>query len=156
MPRGRHLAALELLYRWKNLLIVNVLAVSVIAAGISFMIPKTYKATASVLPPKQNDIFSSLGGVASSIVKSIPGASRLGLAQKPSGYNYFAILNSRTSLEDVVRKFNLISVYEIPDTSMERAVKELSNNVSFEEQPDDNITITVRDKNAQRAAEMAN
>ncbi len=149
-------AALELLYKWRNFIVVNVLAASILAAGISFVIPKTYKATASVLPPKQTDIFSSLGGVASTLARSIPGASKIGLGGKPSGYNYFAILNSRSSLEEIVRKFNLISVYEIKDSSMEKAVKELSNNVSFEEQTDDYITIEVKDRDPQRAAAMAN
>lgn len=164
-PEGDHgrgetstqrLAALELLFKWRNLIVINVLVACIVAAGISFMIPKTYKATASVLPPKQADIFSSLGGVASSIAKSIPGASRLGFGQRSAGYNYFAILNSRSSLEGIVRQFNLISVYDIKDSSMEKAVRELSNNVSFEEQTDDYITIEVRDRDPQRAAAMAN
>lgn len=150
------LAGVELLFRWRYFIMVNVLVACLIAVGISFLIPKTYKATASVLPPKQTDIFSSLGGVASTLARSIPGASRFGFGQKPSGYNYFAILNSRTSLEEVVRKFDLISVYDISDSSMEKAIKELSSKVSFEEQPDENITVEVRDHDPERAAAMAN
>ncbi len=156
VPRGHHLAALEMLFRWRRFLLINVLLITILAAGISFLIPKTYTATASVLPPKQSDLFSSLGGFASSLARSIPGASKLGFGQRSAGYNYFAILNSRTALEDIVRKFDLISVYEIKDSSMEKAVKQLSHNVAFEEQTDDYITIEVKDREPERAAAIAN
>ena len=79
-----------------------------------------------------------------------------GLGQNQGGYNYFAILKSRTAMEAVVRRFDLTTVYEITDTSMEKAVKALAANTSFETGDDDNITIEVTDKDPHRAADMAN
>ncbi len=148
-------AALELLFRWKKFIIINVLVVSIVAAVISLLLPNYYKATASVLPPKQQDLFSTLSGI-SSLAKSIPGAGRLGLGQRPTAYNYFAILNSRASLERIIRQFDLMTVYDISDSSMEKTIKVLSNNVAFEEQTDENITFEVKDKDPRRASAIAN
>jgi capsule polysaccharide export protein KpsE/RkpR len=123
---------------------------------VSFILPKWYKSTASLLPPKQPDIFSSLSA-SGSLLKGLGGLGKLsGLGQKSSAYNYFAILHSRTTMENVVRKFDLISVYDISDSSMEKAIKELDGNVAFEEQTNDNITIEIFDKDPIRAANMAN
>ena len=71
-------------------------------------------------------------------------------------YNYLAILKSRTAMELVIQRFNLIKVYETQDSSLEETLKELRENVNFEVQDDDYITIEVLDKNKNRAAEMAN
>ena len=155
IPKSGLIAALELLFAWRRFIIINVLVVAILAVGVSLILPKKYKATASVLPPRQQDLFS-FGGIAGSLAKSIPGAGKLGLGQKSSSYNYFAILNSRTALEQIVRQFDLLAVYDISDSSMEKAIKRLTDNVAFEEQGDENITIDVKDEDPKRAAAMAN
>jgi len=38
-------------------------------------------------------------------------------------YNYLAVLKSRSAMEEVIRKFDLFTVYDIPDTLMDRAIK---------------------------------
>ena len=147
---------LSILLRWKRFIIINFIIVFLLSAIVSFIIPKWYKSTASLLPPKQPDIFNSLSA-SGSILKGLGGLGKLsGLGQKSSAYNYFAILHSRTTMENVIRKFDLISVYDISDSSMEKTIKELDGNVAFEEQTDDNITIEVYDKDPIRAANMAN
>lgn len=147
---------LSILLRWKRFIIINFIIVFLLSAIVSFIVPKWYKSTASLLPPKQPDIFNSLSA-SSSILKGLGGLGKLsGLGQKSSAYNYFAILHSRTTMENVIRKFDLISVYDISDSSMEKTIKELDGNVAFEEQTDDNITIEVYDKDPIRAANMAN
>ena len=146
----------SILLRWKRFIVINFIIVSVVALVISLLLPKYYKATASLLPPKQPDIFGSLGA-SGSLLKGLGGLGKLGgLGQKSSVYNYFAILHSRTTMENVVRKFGLISVYDISDSSMEKTIKALEANVAFEEQSDDNITVEVFDRDPSRAAEMAN
>jgi tyrosine-protein kinase Etk/Wzc len=147
---------ISILLQWKRFIIINFIAVFLLAVTISFLLPKWYKSTASLLPPKQPDIFNSLGS-ASSMLKGLGSLGKLsGLGQKPSNYNYFAILKSRTTMEKIIKKFDLINVYDISDSSMEKAIKELEANVAFEEQNEDNITIEVYDKDSVRAADMAN
>jgi uncharacterized protein involved in exopolysaccharide biosynthesis len=147
---------LSVLVNWRRFIIINVLVVTLLAVIISLLLPKWYRATASVLPPKEPDMFGTLGA-ASSVLKGLSGGRALkGLGQSQGAYNYFAILNSRTAMEAVVRRFDLINVYEISDTSMEKTVKVLAANTAFQPGDDDNITIEVLDKDPRRAADMAN
>jgi tyrosine-protein kinase Etk/Wzc len=145
------------LLRWKKFIIINFLVVTILAAGISLILPKWYKASASILPPKDQGVLNFLG-MASSSLRSLPLSSRLGslAGQNLGAYNYLAILKSRTAMETVVKKYNLISVYDVSDSSMEKAVKILEKNVTFELQEDNYISIDVLDQDPKRAADIAN
>jgi tyrosine-protein kinase Etk/Wzc len=147
---------LRVLASWRRFIIINVLAVTVLAVAVSFLLPKWYKATASILPPKEPDVFGSLGSAGSLLRGLTPGRALKGLGGSSGAYNYFAILKSRGAMEAVVRRFDLVTVYDVGDSSMEKAVKTLSGNVSFEMQEDDNIVIEVLDQDPGRAAAMAN
>lgn len=151
-PAIGFLNALSVLVQWRNFILVNVLVVTTIAVVVSLLLPKWYRATASILPPKERDVFGAMGS-ASSILKGLTGR---GAGQGQNSYNYFAILKSRTAKEAVVRRFGLLDVYGIRDSSMESGIKELTGNTAFEVQDDDNITVDVLDKDPQRAADMAN
>ncbi len=147
---------LTMLVRWKRFIIFNVIAVTLLSVGISFLIPSWYKATASILPPKEQDLLSGLGG-ASSLLKGLSGSKSLGaLSKGQAGYNYFAILRSRSASEKVIQKFGLMEEYDISDNDIDKTIKELTENTRFETQEEDNITIEVFDKSPVRAAEMAN
>lgn len=147
---------LAILHEWRKFIVINTGIVIILSVVISLLLPNWYRASTSLLSPKQPDLLSSLGST-SSVLKGISGLGRLGgFGQKSNSYNYFAILNSRTTMEKVVRKFDLITVYDTPDSSMEKAIKELSNNIRFEDGENDEIIIEVFDKNPQRAASMAN
>ncbi len=147
---------MNILLTWHRFIIINVLIITVLAGGISFLLPKWYRATASIMPPKEQGLLNILGS-SSSLLRNLGPLSRLGgVGQNNGSYNYFAILKSRRAMEEMVRKFDLMSVYGISDTSMEKAIKELRDNVAFDYQDDDYITIEVLDKDPQRAADMAN
>jgi len=147
---------LEILLRWKNFIILNTVIIAMVISGITLLMPNWYKATASILPPKQQDIFGSAIG-ANPILRGLTGGRPLSsFGRVTGGYNYLAILKSRTTMEDVINKFDLMKVYDISDRSMDKAVRALEENTLFETQDDDNITIDVYDKDPQRAADMAN
>lgn len=150
----RALEALVLLLEHRRQIAASVAVVTVLALVLSLLLPQWFRGTATVLPPKQPDLFGALGSV-SSALRSLPGAVRLG-TQRPAGYNYLAILNSRTAMEEVVRRYDLVTVYDVADSSLELAVKELRSNVSFEETSNDEIVISVLDRDPRRAADMAN
>ena len=52
---------LSVLLKWRRFIIINVLVVTLIAVMTSLLLPKWYRATASVLPPKEPDMLGSLG-----------------------------------------------------------------------------------------------
>lgn len=152
------LDAVATLVRWKRFIVINVVATGIIAAIIALLLPKWYKATASIIPPRESDMLGSISATGS-LLRGLSGGnlSRLtGFRQGLGTYNYLAILKSRTAMEKVVREFDLMNVYEISDSSMDKAVKQLEANVSFEIQDEDFITVEVFDKDPQRAANMAN
>ncbi|HLF13894.1 MAG TPA: GNVR domain-containing protein [Bacteroidota bacterium] len=145
-----------ILWRWRKFIAANILGVAVIAIIVSLLLPKWYKAKASILPPKDPDLLGTLSS-ANSVFRSLAGAGRIsGLKQSMGLYNYLAILKSRSAMEDVVRKFNLTEVYDISDSSMEETIKALRENASFEMQEDDYLLIEILDKDPARAAAMAN
>jgi uncharacterized protein involved in exopolysaccharide biosynthesis len=146
---------LNLLIRWRGFILKCTLIVAVFSVVISLVLPNWYKSTVSILPPKESNTLNA--GAASSLLRSITSTARIGTLLQGQGlYNYLAILNSRSAMEQVVRRFDLFTVYDIPDTLMESAVKTLVGNVEFEIEPEEYLTITVFDKSPQRAADMAN
>lgn len=153
-PSGDVLPLLSIAYRWRRFIIINTLLAAVISVIVSLVLPKWYRSTASILPPKDSDALNPLAA-AGSMLKGLSLGRRVG-GSALGPYNYLAILKSRSALDSVVRKFNLIEAYDVGDTSMEEAVKELKENVAFELQDEDYITIEVMDKDPDRAAAMAN
>jgi uncharacterized protein involved in exopolysaccharide biosynthesis len=148
---------LYILVKRRKFIIKSVLGVGILAAALSLLMPNWYMATASVLPPKRpGGLLSLLEGTGfSSLLKSLPGlGGRLGGGQE--AYSYLAILQSRTAMERVVRRFDLMAVYDISDSSMEKTIKALRNNATFDIATEGNIVISVLDKDRQRAAAMAN
>jgi len=147
---------LAMVVQWRKFILINLTGITLIAVAVAFLLPKWYKATASILPPRQQDLLSTLSS-ASSLLKNLPGGGRIpGLNQKSGAYNYMAILNSRSAMEAVVKKFDLINVYDTRDSSLEEAIKELEDNAKFETLDDETLVIEVLDKDPQRAADMAN
>jgi tyrosine-protein kinase Etk/Wzc len=145
---------LQILLKWKRFILINIAIVAVIVAGITLLIPNTYKATASVIPPRQE---GGLGGMISQMTKDIVPTNILGRLNVSQGvYNYLAIMQSRRTMEAIIRKFDLWTVYGITSRSMEIAMRNLAGNSFFDIEKNGNITITVIDESPQRAADMAN
>lgn len=154
--RGNIFEYLNILWRWRKFIFINTSIVIVCAVIISLILPKWYKATASILSPKDQGLLNFFG-TSSQVLRGLTSLPRIGgFSQNPGAYNYFAILKSRSTMESVVKEFNLMQVYEIDDSSMENTLKILRNNVAFEFQDDDYITIDVYDKDPIRAAAIAN
>lgn len=144
------------LISWRRFIIFNLLVATALVVTVSLLLPRWYRATASILPSNEPDVFSSLGAARSLLMGLAPAGALKGAGGSSGAYNYVAILESRGTMERVVRKFGLISAYDISDSSMEKAVQMLSGNVSFEIQGEENILIGVLDQDPNRAAAMAN
>jgi len=145
---------LLVLARWRKTLVIGILASMIVGIGLAFIVKREYKSVARVLPPKETNTLSGLAGLAS-LAKSLPGnLARFGKNEDP--YDFVAILRSRTILEDVIAKFDLIRVYDIPDASIEKAMKALVDNTEVDWTEENVLEIRVWDVDAQRAAAMAN
>lgn len=126
-----------LLVKWRKLITINFLIVAVLAVGFTLIIPKTFTASTTILSPSDDD----LGLGFSSLLASLPiaGLGVAGLSQ--ASYQIVAILNSRTVMEAIANKFNLIERYGADD--MEQTIKALRENVTVTINEDLTIVLTV-------------
>ena len=140
--------------RWR-LLIFGSLAVGVLAAGLSYLIPPIYTARTSFLPPQQ---VSNAG--ASAALASLSGnlgglAGMAGGALRTPTDQYVSLLRSVTITDRIIDQFKLMDLYGV-DMRM-KARRILVSQVQIAAGKRDNlITVEVDDKSPQRAAEIAN
>jgi uncharacterized protein involved in exopolysaccharide biosynthesis len=135
---------------WRILLALPLL-VGAVAWGASHLIPPTFTATTTVIPPQQGQ---SAAATAMASLGSLAGLVG-GSAGRSSGEQYVALMQSVTVSDRVAEKFNLKEVYgkrlreEIRGSLLERV------RVSFGKK-DGLLTVQVDDTSPQRAADMAN
>lgn len=130
------------------------LAVSVL---IAFMIPSRFTSVARLMPPDQDNsnggaaMLAAIAGKAGSTLGTL-GAQLLGL--KTTGDLFIGILQSRTVENDLVAKFDLRRVYG--DRRWQDARKDLAKRTGIlQDRKSEIITISVTDRDAQRAQQMA-
>jgi uncharacterized protein involved in exopolysaccharide biosynthesis len=143
---------LLVLLKRKKMIGLLVLAVAMVTAVYSLLIPKTYTATARILPPQKSE--SGLSGILSGggAFESL-GLSLLGT--KSSTDVFVGILESRTVADMLIKKFNLHEVYNQKNTDViyKTLADRTKTQVSRKSQI---VSVSVDDRDPGRAAEMAN
>lgn len=143
----------HLFLNWKSIAIVTV-AVGVVTAGISLLLPNEYKSTANLLPNKKHtiglDLLSDNGGLGSL-------ASTVFGQQDQQVDRYYVLLQSYTTQKRVIDHFDLMHVYETTDSDQPLidAMGQLEDNTSFEAKDEGNFVISVWDTDPERARNMA-
>ena len=138
-----------LLRRWK-LLVFGPLAVGLLALGISYLVPQTYTARTSFLPPQQQ-------GAAASALSSLGALANLagGGGIRTPADQFVALLQSANVQDRIIDRYTLIGVYDVRFRVDAR--RELSENVRVSlSKRDGIIAVEVDDHSPQRAAEIAN
>lgn len=127
-----------------------------IVAGIyAFTIPNSFKATASFLPPqRQSRLIENISSGLSTTLKSF-GLSKMSNAGNGI-YSYLSILQSKKMGERIIKKFDLMKMYDISSGSMEKALQQLAENTEFTFEEEGHLTINVDDVDPKRAADMTN
>jgi tyrosine-protein kinase Etk/Wzc len=144
---------LAVLVKYRRFIFLNLLAVCLIVAAISFLLPSWYQATTTILPPGGDAV--SLG-LASSLLGSASGlATSMSLPFMTSPSDIIAaILRSRAVGEAVVEKENLMEAFGSP--SMENAVRDLFSRTSVSVTGEGLISLSYQDRDGVRAAQVAN
>ncbi len=148
---------LYVLYKWRKFLIINLVIVIVLSTIISFLIPKTYKATATIMIPPGNDM--GLGGLTSLLSG---GSSAMSLGAKLLGVEgtnedmLLGLLNSRSVISKVVDKFNLYDYYGVDDRNYDKLIKRLSGDLLFDPNEFGFLEVSVINKDPEVSAAMAN
>lgn len=146
-----------LLMQHKRFIVRFVLGAAVLAAAIALLLPVTYEANIVLLPPAQTSSMASallgqLGGLgALGSLSSLAG----GLGMKTPADMYVSLLKSRTVEDATIRRFDLMKEYRLKRISDTRKEFERRTNVVAGAK-DGLIRITIQDRDATRAAELAN
>jgi len=142
---------LLILAREKKRILRITLAVALVATIVSFLLPKMYTATTTILPPqqKQSTLTSMLGQIG-----AIAGVGGGDLGLKNPADLFVAMLKSRTIEDDLINRFDLRRVYGVQ--RYQDARKKLNNASAIVGEKEGLISVSVTDRDPRRAAEIAN
>lgn len=145
------------LYRRRRFIVRATLFAAVVSVVIALLLPRWYAAEARVLQPEGG----GLGGLMGMVNRATGGLGSL--LGGGGGYErYLTLLTSRSMMEDVIERFNLVEVYDVNMRKGERValyktIGQLEKNLEFEVSLDyDYLSIVAYDRDPERAAAMAN
>jgi tyrosine-protein kinase Etk/Wzc len=140
-----------LLARYKKILLTVTIAVAVVLSIVCALIPATYTATSTILPPLQTQ---SAGAASMGQLQTLTGlpAATSGIAD-PTAL-CIAMLKSRSVRDAIVNQFDLRRVYSVKQ--YEEARIKLDRNGEILADKEGQISISVSDRDPRRAVEIAN
>jgi uncharacterized protein involved in exopolysaccharide biosynthesis len=142
---------LLVLARKKKPILLFTAGVAIVTTIIALLLPKTYNATSTILPPqqKQSALNSMLGQIG-----AIAGLSGGDLGLKNPDDVFVAMLTSRTIEDNLINRFDLRKAYRVKQ--YQDAQKKLKQNSEVIATKEGLISISVTDHDPKRAAEIAN
>jgi uncharacterized protein involved in exopolysaccharide biosynthesis len=138
-----------LLYKGRKFILLNFIVLTSCAVFASLMMPNIYKATALMLPPKENRKGFGFAEQLASQVTTL----RLGTQGSPTDL-YIGIIKSNVMLITLVDKFNLVSRYKVKNRDSAVAILRRSTNVSISKEG--LIKIDCEDRDPEQAAKICN
>ena len=145
------LELLLVLAREKKPILQVTLGAAILATIIVFLVPKMYTATATILPPQQNQ------SILSTLVGQVAGGNNVDLRdlglKNPSDV-FVAMLKSRTVEDALINRFDLRKAYS--KKTYQDARKVLEKRSEIDPEKEGLISIAVTDRLPKRAADIAN
>ena len=145
------LELLLVLAREKKLILQVTFGAAILATIIVFLVPKMYTATATILPPQQNQ------SILSTLVGQVAGGNNVDLRdlglKNPSDV-FVAMLKSRTVEDALINRFDLRKAYS--KKTYQDARKVLEKRSEIDPEKEGLISIAVTDRHPKRAADIAN
>jgi|GEM_PF-1117942 len=133
----------NVILRWKKFLLYNFIGLSIFAIILSLIIPKTFSASALILPPGGNSAFSSF--LPESMTKGLGGVMGSALQDQGEGTDkILAILNSRSLAVNAIDHFHLKEKWGSPTD--EDAVNTFHSQVGINVDDEGMIRITTNIK----------
>ena len=130
------LVVARVLFKMLKRTLANFVTVCLVFAVLSLNMPKTFRVTATIIPPAPQQNL----GMLNAITSALP-LGGLGFGQMDyESMTLLVILNSRTVKEDVIKKFNLMKFYDVE--TMEDALETLGANTLFDFDDEGTISIT--------------
>ena len=142
------------LSKHKKLIIALPLITAIIFAIMSIKVPDTFQAETTFMPPQKSQ---NVGSMLSSISSLGSISGMLGGSGSGAGNGnelYIAIMKSRDMQYRLVKRFNLLAVYNT--TSLEHARLALNGQTEIKSDKSGLIALTITDTDPKRAAMLAN
>ena len=127
----------RLLKKWQKNILVNICVITLVTVILSLIMPKTFTATAVLMPPKSTSGNTFRSESANPL---IPLSGLFGNFTDES-MNLISIVQSRTVMEKVITKFNMIEFYKVDN--IEEALEELEGAAEFEIQEEGTIHVSM-------------
>jgi len=143
---------LAVLVKYRRFIFFNFILICFTVGLLSLFLPNWYRAKTTLLPPEK----ASLGiGLPSSLLGEFSAFSGLSLPMTATPSDIFAaILKSRSVIEPVIQKENLLKVYKVK--KLEDGRKAFFSHLQVKVENEGIISIKFEDKNRERAARVAN
>ena len=138
--------------KWRMILGITA-ASAAVALVVSLLLPVYYKAETRILPPQEkgSNLAAQLLGQAGGLIGMAGGAAGV----KSQGELFVAMAKSRTVLDRMVDRFDLMKLYKMKYRQDARK-KLLKLSTVLEDRKSGIISLTVEDRDPKRAADMAN
>jgi len=151
--RGFHFIDLAITIAKNRVMIgKTVLIAAVLSAIISLLLPKHYTAFTTILPPQKHESGASfIMGQLAPLANMVGAGQDLGF-RDPSEL-YMGMLHSRTVADNIIRRFDLLNVYQ--EERMIEAREDLDQATGISSDKSGLIAISVEDRDPQRAAAIA-
>lgn len=141
---------LAVLVRWRRMIIVTCITVSVVTAGISLMLTPVYRASAVLFPPSESQ--GSLG--ISAILEKLP-VGMLGIGESVvSATEFVPILKSQRVAEAIISRFNLQETYDAE--TREELLQMVDDRLEVELSREQFLTVSYEAESPEAAAEITN
>jgi len=142
----------RVIVKWRKIIGIVVGIAFVGSIIISLILPKRYASTASIFPPQQEG--GTMPGVASQLSGGLGALAGGFLGINAPVDQWVAILKSEAVKDAIIKRFDLMKVFEVE--TLEDARKTLTGMVEVKKSKEGIVSITVEDRDPQRAAAMAN
>jgi tyrosine-protein kinase Etk/Wzc len=144
---------MEIILRYRKFIGYLVGVTFFLSIIVSLLLPKMYIATVRILPPRENS--SGLSSLLARADGPLSGLAGNLVGSKTPAALYVGILNSRSVAEGLNKKFNLKELYDLK--YIEDVYLKLADRSTIEiSKKDQIISVSVNDRDPQRAADMAN
>ncbi len=141
------------LLKWKKLIICVTVVFFAVSVLVGLLLPKKYLAETRVLLPQQSGLSMSVQMMNQLSGILLPAGLNSGL--RTTGDLYVALLKSRTVLDRMIDRFDLMKAYR--ETSREDTRHDLLNALSIQDLKKSGLLVVgVEDRVPARSAEMAN
>lgn len=143
--------SVEVIFRWRKFVFVCVFLVCLISAGVAFLLPKWYRASATILPPERGGMDMNLSTIFRGGVPFLGGELAIPFSASPSDV-LAAMAQSDAVLLGVVQDLSLASRYRT--SSVETLLKILRANLVVKTTTEGIVQVSFEDQDPRRAYEV--